>query len=81
MTGPYRDGTNRKELDLSTIERVQRILRTVHDQYVRSALPSGLAFQVLRGQRVCSYRRKRRESGKELRAQDESPVVRKNVIR
>src|SRR6476659_2862892 len=45
-----------EEPDLSTIERIDGVLRTVHDHDGRSALPRGRAFEVLRHRHVCRYR-------------------------
>jgi len=45
-----------EELDLSTLERIQGILRAVHDHDGRSALPRRLAFEVLRRRHVRRYR-------------------------
>jgi hypothetical protein len=52
-----------EELDLSTLERIQGILRTVHDHDGRRAVPRGLAFEVLLRRHVRRYRRNGTKAG------------------
>src|SRR3954468_17274000 len=58
-----------EELDLSTIEWIQGILRTVHDHDGRSALPRGLAFEALRHRHVRRYRGNGTEAGRSFERQ------------
>src|SRR6478609_8414727 len=58
-----------EELDLSTIERIHGILRTIHDHDGRSALPRGLAFEVLRHRHVRRHRGHGAKAGRCLERQ------------
>src|SRR4029079_1173961 len=58
-----------EKLDISTIERIYGILRTVHDHDGRSALPRGLAFEVLRHRHVRRYRGNGAKAGRSFERQ------------